>query len=255
MSDLLDRDHAAAEHHRLQVQPPAGREHARRAREHVAVDRVLAPGAELLGRAEVLEGAEAGDRVERPEALARQLAGVEQPHVEPVPPARRRLCARERHAQRRPAAAAHEVEQRAPAAAEVEHPPPGPDPDLLGDVLVLAPLRLLEADREVAVVLRAAEVRELAEAEPEDAVGQRVGEVELRPIGHGLTVFAPPAGAVRRPAGDSRSLSARGSRASRSSADPTRASAAARHGSRSSRPSWSSAGRSRRSARSRRGRP
>ena len=60
------------------------------------------------------------------------------------------------------------VQQRAPAAAEVEHPPPGRDADLLGDVLVLAPLRLLEGEREVAVVLGAAEVGKLAEAEPED---------------------------------------------------------------------------------------
>jgi hypothetical protein len=44
---------------------------------------------------------------------------------------------------------------------------------------VLAALGLLEAEREVAVELRAAEVRQLAQAEPEDAVGERVGEVEV----------------------------------------------------------------------------
>jgi hypothetical protein len=43
------------------------------------------------------------------------------------------------------------------------------DVDLLGDVVVLAPLGLLEAQgEEVTVVLGAAEVRELAEAEPYD---------------------------------------------------------------------------------------
>ena len=57
-----------------------------------------------------------------------------------------------------------------PAATEVEHAAAGLDPDLLGDVLVLAPLRLLERQREVAVVLGAAEVRELAHAEAEDPI-------------------------------------------------------------------------------------
>ena len=82
------------------------------------------------------------------------------------------------------AALADVVEQRPPAAAEVEQPPPGLDPDLLGDVLVLAPLRLLEREREVTVVLGAAEVGELAQAEPEDPVDQRVGEVDVRAVGH-----------------------------------------------------------------------
>ena len=133
----------------------------------------------------MLEGAEAGDRVEATEARRgstcrassrrtsrpwrRQASACADESVTPTPG--------------RPALA-DEGEQRAPAAAEVEHAPAGPDPDLLGDVLVLAPLRLLERQREVAVVLRAAEVGQLAEAEPEDPVDQRVGELEVLAVGH-----------------------------------------------------------------------
>src|SRR5258707_13013791 len=58
------------------------------------------------------------------------------------------------------------------------------DAQLIGDVLVLAPLRRLKAEREVAVVLGAAEVRELPHAEPEHPVCQRVGEVDVLPVGH-----------------------------------------------------------------------
>ena len=113
------------------------------------------------------------------------VACVVQVDVEAVPPARRRLRRRQRDADPDAAAAADEIEQRAPAAAEVEHPPARPDPDLLGDVLVLAPLSLLEAQREVAVVLRPAEVGQLSETEPEDAVDQRIGELEVLALGHG----------------------------------------------------------------------
>jgi hypothetical protein len=51
---------------------------------------------------------------------------------------------------------------------------------------VFAPLRLFEAQREVAVVFGSAEVRKLAQAHPNDAVGQRVGEVEIVAICQGI---------------------------------------------------------------------
>jgi Glutamine synthetase, catalytic domain len=44
---------------------------------------------------------------------------------------------------------------------------------------VLAPLGLLEAEREVTVVLGSAEVRKLAQAQPEDAIDQRIREIEV----------------------------------------------------------------------------
>src|SRR5436305_2705699 len=77
------------------------------------------------------------------------------------------------------------VEQAAPAATEVEDPSPGGDPDLLSHVLVLAALSLLEGQREVAVVLRPAEIRELAQAQTDDAVGQRVAEIDVLLVSHG----------------------------------------------------------------------
>ena len=107
------------------------------------------------------------------------LAGVGDPGVEPVAPAGLGLGGESVTPTPSALALADEVEQRPPAAAEVEHAAAAVDPDLLGDVLVLAPLRLLERQREVAVVLGAAEVGELAEAEPEDPVDQRVGELEV----------------------------------------------------------------------------
>ena len=88
------------------------------------------------------------------------------------------------YADARSPAAADVVEQRSPAAAQIEHAATRADPDLLGDVVVLAPLGLLEAEREVAVVLRTAEVGELAQAEPEDPVDQRVGEFEVGALRH-----------------------------------------------------------------------
>src|SRR5439155_11266491 len=132
----------------------------------------------------MLEGTEARDGVEAAEAVGADLEGVLEPSVEPVPPARRRLRRRERDADAGASADPDEVEQGTPAATQIEHAPAGVDPDLIGDVLVLSTLGLLEAEREIAVELGAAEVRQLAQAEPEDAVDERVGELEVVAIGH-----------------------------------------------------------------------
>jgi len=150
------------------------------------IDLVLAPGAVLLGRAEVLEGAQARDGVERAEVFAGDLPRVVEVHVEAVPPAGRRLRGGQGDAQPGAAPAPDEVKERAPAAAQVEHPPSRLDPDLLGHVGVLAPLSLLQAQREIAVVLGCAEIGELSQAEPEDAIDQRAGELEVVALGHGL---------------------------------------------------------------------
>ena len=74
--------------------------------------------------------------------------------------------------------------QRPPPAAEIEHPATRPDAYLLGHILMLAPLGLLEAQREITVVLGAAEVRELSQTEPEDAIDQRIRELEIRAVSH-----------------------------------------------------------------------
>lgn len=60
-----------------------------------AVDLLLAPGGVLLDRAEVPEGAEAGDGVEGPEVRGGHLAGVAEVDVEAVPLAGLRLRRRE----------------------------------------------------------------------------------------------------------------------------------------------------------------
>src|SRR2546429_695808 len=100
--------------------------------------------------------------------------------VETVPPTGSHLLGGQRDTHPVAPVVADEVQQRPPAAAEIEHPAARPDADLLGHVLMLAPLGLLEAQREVTVVLGAAEVRELSQAEPEDAIDQRIGELEIR---------------------------------------------------------------------------
>ena len=132
----------------------------------------------------MLERAQAGDRVEGAERVGCDLPGVGDPRVQPVAAAGFGLGRRERHADALGLALADEVEQRAPAAPEVEHPATRRDADLLGDVLVLAALRLLQGQREVAVVLGAGEVGHLPEAEPKDPVDQGVGELEVALVGH-----------------------------------------------------------------------
>ena len=132
----------------------------------------------------MLKRAEARHGVERAEALPVDLARVLEVDLEPVPAAGRQLRRGQRHPHPGAAARPDVGEQRTPAATEVEQAPPRPDPDLLGHVVVLAPLRLLETQREVPVELRAAEIRQLTETEPDDPVGQRVGEVDVPAVRH-----------------------------------------------------------------------
>jgi hypothetical protein len=103
-----------------------------------------------------------------------------------LPAARRRLRGGQGHADPGAAPTPDVVQQRTPPAAEVEHAPPRPDSDLLGHEGVLAPLSLFETQRKVAVVLGSAEIRQLTQAEPEDTIDQRIGELEVLALGHGL---------------------------------------------------------------------
>src|SRR5271155_2949722 len=105
-------------------------------------------------------------------------------HVETMPPARGMLRLREGHAQPGGANISYELDQRSPPATEVENTPARSDPDQLSHILVLAVLSLEQAQGEVAVVLGSAEVSQLSQAEPEDAIGQRIGEVDVIAIGH-----------------------------------------------------------------------
>src|SRR5207245_1051811 len=96
--------------------------------------------------------------------------------VEAVTPTRRNLRRGQGHPDPNASAIANVVEQSAPATAQVEDPPTRADPKLLGHVVILASLRLFQAQREITVVLGAAEVGQLSQAQPNDAVGQRIGE-------------------------------------------------------------------------------
>ena len=92
-----------------------------------------------------------------------------------MPLAGRHLRRGQRDTDPRAALLADEVQQRTPPAAKIQYAPARSDPDLLADELVLAPLSLLQTQREVTVVpSRAAEVRELPQAQPNDAIDQRI---------------------------------------------------------------------------------
>src|ERR671911_2808784 len=195
--DPVRRDHVPPERHRLEEEPALVGQHPPDPGEESAIDLLLPPGAVLLRRAEVLEGAEARHGVERAEAVAGDLPRVVEVDVEAVPPAGRRLSGGQGDADSGAAPTPDEVQERAPPAAQVEHAPARSDPDLLGDVLVLAPLSLLEAQGKVTVVLRSAEVRELSQAEPEDPIDQRIGELEVLAVGHGFEGSGELSDAVR----------------------------------------------------------
>ncbi len=182
--DLLGRDHVATEHHRLQIEAAVVGQDARDPCEQSAINLLLAPRAVIIRRAEVLEGAQARHGVEPTEALSTHPPCVEELDVEVVAPARRRLRTGQGHADPRAAPIADEVQQRTPSTAQVEYPLTRSDPELFGHVLVLSPLSLLEAQREVAVVLGSAEVGELSHAESKDPIGQRVREIEIAAISH-----------------------------------------------------------------------
>ena len=132
----------------------------------------------------MLERAEAGGGVERTEGVAGDLACILEVDVESVALAGLELGRGKRHADAAGADIAKVVEQGSPAAAEVDHSLARLEPQLLGHVRVLAPLRLLERQREVAVVLGAAEVGHVTETQPDHLVGQRVGEVDVVAVSH-----------------------------------------------------------------------
>src|SRR5581483_3245778 len=195
--DPRGRDHVAAEDHRLQVETATGRQHARDAGEQVAVDLLLTSRLEGLRGAEMLKRTEARDGVEHAEALSVDLARVLEVDLEPVPAAGRQLCRRERHAHRDASARSGIGYQRPPATTQVEQASARPDSHLFGDIVVLAALGLLEAEREIPVEHRAAEIRQLTEAEPDDPVGQRVGEVGIPAVRHPPPTYASRSAEVR----------------------------------------------------------
>src|SRR4030081_606815 len=128
----------------------------------------------------MLEATDARHGVERAEAIAADLTRVVEVDVEPVSPAGGNLRGGQRDAHPGATPVADEVQQRSPSAAEIEHPAARPDAYLLGHILMLSPLGVLEAQGEITVVLGAAEVGELSQTEPEDAIDQRVGELKIR---------------------------------------------------------------------------
>src|SRR5205823_13842276 len=118
------------------------------------------------------------------EAVARYLSRIDEVDVEAVTAARRQLGRGESDPKPRCTPVADVIEEPAPPTPEVEHAPSGLDPDLLSDVLVLAPLGLLEGQGEIPVVLGPAEVGKLAQTESDDSVGQRIAEIDVFALGH-----------------------------------------------------------------------
>ena len=139
----------------------------------------------------MLERSEARHGVERAKARPVDLTRVLEVDLEPVPATGPQLRRGERHPHRHATARLGIREQRTPPATQVEQSPPRPDPDLVGHVIVLAPLRLLELEREVPVEHRAAEIGQLTEAEPNNPVSQRVREVGVPAVRHPPPTYAP----------------------------------------------------------------
>src|ERR1700733_1316647 len=146
----------------------------------------------------MLKRAEARDGVERAEAFPIDLTGVLEVDLKSVPAASSQLRRGQRHPHAGPAARPGVGEQRPPAATEIEQASPWPDPDLFGHVLVLAPLRRLEAERKVTVKLGAAEIGQLPQAEADDPIRQRVGEVGVPSVRHRRPNIRPPARGLER---------------------------------------------------------
>jgi hypothetical protein len=150
-----------------------------------AMKRSARPAQRSRARPALRESAKARHGVEPAKAVGGEQPRVEKAHVEAMAPTRGVLRARQGDTQSGGATIAREVEQQPPPASEVEHTPARADPDLLSHVLVLSMLGLLQAHREVAVVLGCAEIGEVSQAEPKDSVRQRIGEVDVMAVGHG----------------------------------------------------------------------
>ena len=185
-----------SEHHRLEVEATLVGQHTRDVGEEIAVDLSCCPAVCSSGEQKCSNAPRLATASNGPKRLARDEPRVGEVDVEPVPATRRELRGGERDADPVGATTAHDVEQRSPSAPEVEDASTGSDPDLLGDVLVLARLRLFEGQREVAVVLRPAEVGDLAQAQSEHAIDQRIRELEVVAISHGCASLDAAAGAV-----------------------------------------------------------
>ena len=142
--DLLERDHVAPEDHRLQVEAPAAGQHAGDALRRC---RGRSPPGVRRGTRRASRSARRrrGSRRRRTRRSCRGRSWRASYRCTSRSWRRQAAyCARgQRDAEAARAARADEVQQRAPAAAEVEHAAARRDADLLGDVLVLVGLRLL----------------------------------------------------------------------------------------------------------------
>jgi hypothetical protein len=112
-------------------------------------------------------------------------------NVETMPPTGSHLLGGQRDTDPSGAPVADEAQQRPPTTAEIEHSAARSDVDLVGHIRLLAPLGLLEAQREVTVVLGAAEVREFPQTEPQDPIDQRIGGLEIRAVSGHLPQHRP----------------------------------------------------------------
>jgi len=91
-----------------------------------------------------------------------------------MPAARRGLGRGQRDSDSARADAPAVVEQPSPPTAEIEYAPAGFETDLLRDIVVLTSLCVLQAEGEIAVELGAAEIRQLAQAEPKTSRCRRL---------------------------------------------------------------------------------
>ncbi len=170
-----------AEDHRLQVEAPARGQHRGDVREEVAVDLVLAPGA-IAPRASRSARTRRGWRrrrsapklsrstVARVVRRGRRGRGAGRPRPAPRTASRRRPCAPRA---RMKLSSGPQPQPRSSTRR------PGSIPICSATYSCLRRCACSRRQREVAVVLGAAEVGQLAQAEAKDPVDQRVGELEV----------------------------------------------------------------------------
>src|SRR5438270_3214345 len=185
--DPLHAGEVAPPDHGLEVEPAAVANQVVAEAEKPVVDGVLAPRLVILGRAEVLEGADRDDAVESAEGVDGDVLPVHDMGFEAVPTAGLGVLAGEGDAHSRAAAVARRPQDRTPAAADVQEPGAGLEPDRIEHVAMLVGLRLLQGLRVIAVVQGTGDVRRLAQAEAEDLVHVVVGSVHLVACGHWLS--------------------------------------------------------------------
>src|SRR5436190_11641511 len=178
------RRRRAPPNHRLEKQPPLRGQQLAAQAEELAIDATLLTCFILFDGTEVLERPERHDSVERAERTGAALFPVLQVHLEAVAAARLEVLRAQRETHAVPTALLDRLENRSPAAPDVEHTSATTERQIPEDVVMLVVLRSLQWLGVLAVVEGAGNVGRFADTEPEEAVHVVIGVRHLCSRGH-----------------------------------------------------------------------